>query len=94
MPADRASQARDEPLNDITNQTNGEHPETPAPMEGVDDLEGIDPKLLKISHEHYQHIANMLVVYVREEEERHSDDEDWEGVRQSQLTEWFVTKTE
>lgn len=30
----------------------------------------------------------MLVIHMRANEEKHAEDEDWEGVKQSQLVEW------
>ncbi|KAL3117242.1 hypothetical protein niasHT_007645 [Heterodera trifolii] len=49
---------------------------------------------LKLSHDQYMRIANMLVVHMREEEERNADESEWPGTRQSQLAEWYLEMME
>uniref|UniRef100_A0A183BV80 DNA replication licensing factor MCM6 n=1 Tax=Globodera pallida TaxID=36090 RepID=A0A183BV80_GLOPA len=69
-------------------RTAGAKPAVPS-SSAVDCGEG-----LKLSHERYTRIANMLVVHMREEEERNGDEPGWPGTRQSQLAEWYLEMME
>jgi hypothetical protein len=86
-----------QPLNDITTRESNninlsaDH-DMGESLDGIDKAEksdDIDPSLMKITHERYTNIAETIVIHLRDAEERNVDDPDWEGVRRSQLVEWF-----
>lgn len=80
-------------LSDITNQVNGGIHDGGDAKIGEENLGGentIDPAKLKISYENYKRLTNMLVIHMRANEEKHADEEDWEGIKQSMLVEWLV----
>lgn len=62
----------------------------PAQEEGPE----IDPEKLKIKYDYYKRVSNMLVLHLRDQEERNSADPDWAGVKQSELSEWFLEMIE
>ncbi|KIH49418.1 hypothetical protein ANCDUO_20507, partial [Ancylostoma duodenale] len=49
----------------------------------------VDPSKLKITFEKYKRLADMLVLHMRSDEEG-VDEEEYEGVRQDSLIDWFV----
>jgi hypothetical protein len=84
-------------LNDITNREASVDLNNENTMDAAENIgenrqqekhDGIDPGLLKLTHERYTSMAETLIIYLREQEERNEDREDWEGVRTSQLVEW------
>ena len=88
------------PLGDITNtnvQQEGQEEEIPMDAEDAQNQQpaqakaraDVDPTLLKMSKEEFLRLSDMIVVHVRSEEERHGEDEEWKGVKQSELVEWF-----
>ncbi|VDM07419.1 unnamed protein product [Wuchereria bancrofti] len=54
----------------------------------------IDSGKLKIKFELYKRIADMLVLHIRHDEETEENTENWEGVRQSQLVQWYLDMME
>lgn len=54
----------------------------------------VDSGKLKIKFELYKQIADMLVLHIRHDEETEEDTENWEGVRQSQLVQWYLDMME
>jgi hypothetical protein len=48
----------------------------------------IDPAFLRISNEEFTRISDMIVVHMRAEEEKHGEEENWKGVKQSELVQW------
>jgi len=60
----------------------------------VDEL--LDPKseMLKITHDRYKTIAEAMVIFIREEEEKHDSEENWQGVQKSKLVEWYMETVE
>ncbi|CAD5219544.1 unnamed protein product [Bursaphelenchus okinawaensis] len=54
----------------------------------------VDPDKLKIKYDYYKRVANMLVLYLRGEEEKNAEDTEWSGVKQTQLAEWFLEMIE
>uniref|UniRef100_A0A0R3QUB4 DNA helicase n=1 Tax=Brugia timori TaxID=42155 RepID=A0A0R3QUB4_9BILA len=54
----------------------------------------IDSGKLKIKFELYKRIADMLVLHIRHDEETEENTENWEGVRQSQLIQWYLDMME
>jgi len=67
------------PLSDLTNNS----------QELVEERMDIDPIHLTMSDVEFGRITEMLVVHMRREEALHGEEEDWKGVKQSQLVEWF-----
>ncbi|VDK77746.1 unnamed protein product [Onchocerca ochengi] len=60
-----------------------------------DDRTGrVDSGKLKIKFELYKRIADMLVLHIRHDEETEENTENWEGVRQSQLVQWYLDMME
>ncbi|VDN07844.1 unnamed protein product [Thelazia callipaeda] len=57
-------------------------------------IKKIDSGKLKIKFELYKQIADMLVLHIRHDEETEEDSENWEGVRQSQLVQWYLDMME
>lgn len=49
---------------------------------------GVTTDKLKISYESYKKITNLLVIHMNQDEEKNSEKEDWNGIKQSQLVEW------
>lgn len=49
---------------------------------------GVDSNKLKISYQNYKRITNLLVLHMREDEERNYDKEDFDGIKQSELIDW------
>ncbi|CAD5226292.1 unnamed protein product [Bursaphelenchus xylophilus] len=62
--------------------------------EGTGHEQDIDPEKLKIKYDYYKRVANMLVLYLRGEEEKNAEDPDWSGVKQNDLVEWFLEMIE
>ena len=48
----------------------------------------VDPTFLRISNEEFNRISDMIVVHMRAEEEKHGEEENWKGVKQSELVQW------
>uniref|UniRef100_A0A915NAB8 DNA replication licensing factor MCM6 n=1 Tax=Meloidogyne javanica TaxID=6303 RepID=A0A915NAB8_MELJA len=65
------------PLSDLTNNS----------QELVEERMDIDPIHLTMSDVEFGRITEMLVVHMRREEALHGEEEDWKGVKQSQLVE-------
>ncbi|KAJ1361921.1 MCM DNA helicase complex subunit mcm6 [Parelaphostrongylus tenuis] len=53
----------------------------------------VDQSTMKISFEKYKHLADMLVLHMRADEEA-TGEEDYEGVRQDSLIEWYLEMIE
>ncbi|KAK6022347.1 MCM2/3/5 family protein [Ostertagia ostertagi] len=53
----------------------------------------VDHAKLKITFEKYKHLADMLVLHMRSDEEA-VDEEDYEGVRQDSLIDWYLEMIE
>lgn len=53
----------------------------------------VDQSKLKITFEKYKHLADMLVLHMRSDEEAVSE-EDYEGVRQDSLIDWYLEMIE
>lgn len=53
----------------------------------------VDQSSMKITFEKYKHLADMLVLHMRSDEEAMSE-EDYEGVRQDSLIEWYLEMIE
>ncbi|RCN23904.1 hypothetical protein ANCCAN_30407 [Ancylostoma caninum] len=53
----------------------------------------IDPSKLKITFEKYKRLADMLVLHMRSDEEG-VDEEEYEGVRQDSLIDWYLEMIE
>lgn len=53
---------------------------------------GVSTDKLKISYENYKKITNLLVMHMNQDEEKNSDKNDWNGIKQSQLVEWYFSK--
>ncbi|PIO76203.1 MCM2/3/5 family protein [Teladorsagia circumcincta] len=66
-------------------------------MESSGDVEGkrakVDHAKLKITFEKYKHLADMLVLHMRSDEEAVAE-EDYEGVRQDSLIDWYLEMIE
>ncbi len=87
-------------LGDITNRTateqdseaGGEEESSEGAGEGVGKQvtrkEGVDPAKLKISYEQYKRLRNMIVLHMREDQEKVVNIEEWEGIKQSDLVDW------
>jgi len=43
---------------------------------------------LKISFDQYTRLRNMVVLHVREDQERVENLDEWEGVKQSDIVDW------
>lgn len=54
----------------------------------------IDPARLKISFDVYKRISNLLVLHLRSLEEMEDENDDWEGIKQSTLVDWYLEKIE
>lgn len=50
--------------------------------------ENADPEKLKISYDFYVRVSNMLVLFLRSEQEAHQEDTEWNGIKCSALAEW------
>uniref|UniRef100_A0A915P2R2 MCM domain-containing protein n=2 Tax=Meloidogyne TaxID=189290 RepID=A0A915P2R2_9BILA len=72
------------PLSDLTNNS----------QELVEERMDIDPIHLTMSDVEFGRITEMLVVHMRREEALHGEEEDWKGVKQSQLVEWYLEMME
>ena len=46
------------------------------------------PSKLKISFDQYTRLRNMVVLHVREDQERVENLDEWEGVKQSDIVDW------
>lgn len=83
-------------LSDVTNQVNDDPSHQPPLSDSgsaattgvVVEKHHVDPTKLKITYEQYRRLTNILVIHMRENEERNAENEDWEGVKQSELIEW------
>lgn len=82
----QASNAGGDVLRDVANLSGddanahqaGEEPEP----------ENADPERLKITYDFYKRVSNMLVLYLRGEQEAHQEDTEWPGIKCSALAEW------
>lgn len=93
------SEHNDAVLSDITNamDTSG----TGAAPEGSGETDEAqsqqksdDASKFKISFETYKRLTNILVMHIREESEKFEHDEDWPGVKQSELVNWYLNLIE
>jgi MCM6 C-terminal winged-helix domain len=48
----------------------------------------ISPSKLKISFDQYKRLRNMIVLHVREDQEKVENLEEWEGVKQNDIVDW------
>ncbi|KAI1723260.1 MCM2/3/5 family domain-containing protein [Ditylenchus destructor] len=87
-------------LSDITNamDTSG-GAQAPEETEGSDEnsqqkKSTVDPAKLKISFETYKRLTNMLVLHMRDDEEKFGDVEEWSGMKQSELIDWYLNLIE
>ncbi|KAJ1527696.1 hypothetical protein ONE63_007655 [Megalurothrips usitatus] len=56
-----------------------------------DDPESAQPrKKVTLSFEDYKNLSNLLVIYMRREEEQAEDTEDGKGVRRSEVVTWYI----
>ena len=80
------------PLGDLTNCTPSNdqeliketHDDAREALQKMD----IDPTPLTMSDVEFGRITEMIVVHMKGEEALHGEEEDWEGVKHSQLVEW------
>lgn len=67
---------------------------TPTPAEQTPAQPETQPKKgLKLSYEDYKHLANLLVLYLRRQEEE-TMNEDSQGIRRSGVVEWYLREIE
>ncbi|KAF7633841.1 DNA helicase [Meloidogyne graminicola] len=81
-------------LNDLTNLI--PPPEGQELIENRENLQKMDinPIHLTISDVEFGRITEMIVVHMRGLEELYGDEEDWKGVKHSQLVEWYLEMME
>lgn len=70
-------------LRDVSNQEDVEN----VPPAGGE----VDPEKLKIKYDYYKRVSNMLVLHLRQEEDRNAANDDWTGIKQSDLANWYVS---
>lgn len=74
-------------LRDISNANEN------APMEQDENSEQpmkIDPAKLTVTRDQFDRITCMLVLHLRNEEEKVPEEDDWEGIKRSDLVDWCV----
>ncbi|CAJ0963224.1 unnamed protein product, partial [Mesorhabditis belari] len=64
------------------------------PVEPEINKHQIDPSKLKIRYDVFKHIADMLVLHMQSDQETASSEEEWSGVKSSQLVEWYLSVLE
>ncbi|EYB87267.1 hypothetical protein Y032_0266g725 [Ancylostoma ceylanicum] len=89
--------ALDDDFESETVMEQDEDKENEADSMETDDGDGkrtkIDPSKLKITFEKYKRLADMLVLHMRSDEEG-VDEEEYEGVRQDSLIDWYLEMIE
>lgn len=64
-------------------------PKSPAQVEGAGEEAPVQKKKMTLSYDMYKNISNMLIVYMRSEEEK-SDDDSGETLRRSNIVNWYL----
>ncbi|KAI6234684.1 DNA replication licensing factor MCM6 [Aphelenchoides fujianensis] len=75
------------PLRDVSNASE----ENAAAAMDAREETPIAPERLKITFDEYKRTSNVLACYLKNEQERHEDDQEWSGVRESALVQWSRT---
>lgn len=73
-------------MRDVSNVSEDDQVVQRAAQEPED--EHIDPEKLKITYEFYKNVSNMLVLFLRSEQDAHVEDTEWTGIKSSALSEW------
>lgn len=52
--------------------------------------ENADSDKFKITYDFYKRVSNMLVLFLRGEQEAHEEESEWSGIKSSELANWLV----
>lgn len=87
MPAQNAAA---DVLRDVSNLSGGDDSIERPVDETEPGAENIDPEKLKITYDFYKRVSNMLVLFLRGEQEAHQEESEWSGIKCSELANWWV----